>query len=148
MAVTAGHVQRFLRDYSENNIILDNVQFEDEDIRDARKFAIDEYNAMTPVTTFTEENFPNDWVLLMGICAHLMMSETFLQARNHVTYQDGDINVGIDDQAAFFSTLNDKLRAEWKQVAQKMKQQTNMEQAYGSLSSGYRYVYPSARYRG
>lgn len=148
MSVTAGHVQRFLRDYAQNNVLLDNVQFESEDIIDATKFAIAEYNAMTPVSSFDESSFPNDWVLLMGICAHLMQSEAFLQLRNQATYQDGDIqNIGVDDKFSFYNGLAQQLKSDWKAVAQKMKQQSNMEQAYGSLSSGYRYLYPGFRGR-
>ncbi len=145
MSVNPGHVTRFLRDFAENNTLLDEVQFDDEDVRDATKFAIAEYNAITPVTTFDDSSFPNDWVLLLGICAHLMMSETFLQIRNQVTYQDGDIQVGMDDKAGFYSTLSDKLKSEWKTVAQKIKQQQNMETMYDSLSSGYRYIYTGFR---
>jgi hypothetical protein len=146
LSVNSGHVQRFLRDYTQNNILLDSVQFEEEDIRDATTFAIAEYNAMTPITSVTEDNFPNDWVLLMGICAHLMMSESFLQLRNQATYQDGDIqNIGVDDKFNFYNQLAQQLKSDWKSVAQKIKQQKNMEQAYDSLSSGYRFLYPGFR---
>jgi hypothetical protein len=147
MAVTDGEVRRFLRDFASNNVLLDEVEFEDEDVRDATKYAIAEYNAMTPITSVTEDNFPNDWVLLLGICAHLFRSESFLQLRNQATYQDGDIQVGIDDKFAFYDGLADKLKAEWKQIAKDIKKQLNMESAYGSLSSGYRYVYPGFRSR-
>lgn len=146
MSINPGHVQRFLRDYAQNNILLDNVQFEEEDISDATKFAISEYNAITPISNVDEDSFPNDWVLLMGISAHLMRSEGFLQMRNQATYQDGDIqNIGVDDKFAFYNQLAQQLRADWKDVAQKIKQQHNMEAAYGGLSSGYRFLYPGSR---
>lgn len=146
MSVNPGHVQRFLRDYTQNNILLDAVQFEEEDVRDAIKFAIAEYNALTPVSTTDEDSFPNDWVLLMGICAHLMRSESFLQLRNQATYQDGDIqNIGVDDKFNFYNQLAQQLKADWKDAAQKIKQQRNMESMYDSLSSGYRYLYPGFR---
>jgi len=145
MAVTDGQVRRFLRDFAGNNVLLDEVEFEDEDVRDATFFAISEFNAITPVTSFTEDNFPNDWVLLMGICAHLFRSESFLQLRNQATYQDGDIQVGIDDKFALYDQLADKLTSVWKQTAADINKQLNMEAAYGSLSSGYRYVYPGFR---
>lgn len=146
MSINPGHVQRFLRDYTRNNILLDNVQFEEEDIRDATKFAIAEYNAMTPLTNVVEDNFPNDWILLMGITAHLMMSEMFLQLRNHATYNDGDItNIGVDDKFGFYNQLAAQIKSDWKSAAQKVKQNLNMEGAYDSLSSGYRFLYPGFR---
>jgi DnaJ-domain-containing protein 1 len=147
MAITPGQVSRFLRDFAENNVLLDEVEFEEEDIRDAMKFAVDEYNAITPVTVVDENSFPNDWVLLLGTCAHLMMSEAFLQIRNQVSYQDGDIQVSMDNKAEFYSALSDKIKSEWKSVAQKIKQQQNMETMYDSLSSGYRYIYTGFRNR-
>lgn len=148
MPITPGHVSRYLRDFSDNNILLDEVQFTEEDITDAMKFATDEFNVMGPASAFTPDTFPNDWLLLMGTTAHLMRSEAFLQLRNQSTYQDGDIqNIGVDDKFSFYTQLADNLKNEWKTAAQKYKQQMNMEDGYGSLSSGYRYIYPGARSR-
>lgn len=148
MSITPGHVSRYLRDFADNNILLDEVQFTEEDITDAMKFATAEFNVMGPASTFTPDTFPNDWLLLMGTAAHLMRSEAFLQLRNQATYQDGDIqNIGVDDKFGFYTQLADNLKNEWKIAAQKFKQQMNMEDGYGSLSSGYRYVYPGARSR-
>lgn len=148
MSITPGQVSRFLRDFADNNILLADVQFEEEDIADAMAFALAEFNAMTPISSYTTEGFPNDWILLLGTAAHLMMSESILQLRNMATYQDGDIqNIGIDDKYAQYAQLGQNLKAEWKATAQKFKQQLNMESGYDSLSSGYRYIYPGARSR-
>lgn len=148
MAITSGQVSRFLRDVSDNNILLAEVQFTEEDINDAMLFAASEFNAITPVTTYTIDTFPNDWLFLMGTAAHLMQSESFLQLRNQATYSDGDVqNIGVDDKFTFYRQLAADLKAEWKTAAQKVKQQINMESGYDSLSSGYRYIYPGARSR-
>lgn len=140
MSVTPGDVQRFLRDYPDFNILLKNFQFDPEDVNAAMRFAISEFNAMTPISSFTQNNFPNEWVLLLGTAAHLCLSESFLQLRNQVTYQDGDVAVGIDDKHSAYMALQRALKADWKDVAKKYKQQKNMEACYGSLSSGYRYL--------
>ncbi len=138
MALTLGQVTRFLRDHPSYNILLDDVQFAEEDVTDAMHFAIEQYNAITPVTQFTESNFPNDYIMLIGTCAHLMRSEGFLQLRNQLTYNDGDVNpIGVDDKYAAYTGLRDTLAGEWKEMARAVKTQTNMEQGYGSLSSGY-----------
>ncbi|PIX39963.1 MAG: hypothetical protein COZ56_16015 [Armatimonadetes bacterium CG_4_8_14_3_um_filter_58_9] len=148
MSITSGQVSRFLRDFADNNILLAEVQFEEEDIADAMMFALAEFNAMTPISSYNADGFPNDWILLLGTAAHLMMSESILQLRNMATYQDGDIqNIGVDDKHAQYSQLGQNLKAEWKATAQKFKQQLNMENGYDSLSSGYRYIYPGARSR-
>jgi len=138
MALTLGHVTRFLRDYPSYNILLDDVQFSDEDVNDAMYFAVQQYNVMTPATNFTQKNFPNDYVFLIGTCAHLMRSEGFLQLRNQLTYQDGDVSpIGIDDKYAAYSSLRDALATEWATLSRQFKTQQNMEAGYGSLGSGY-----------
>lgn len=138
MALTLGQVTRFLRDHPSYNILLDDVQFSVEDVEDAMHFAVEQYNAITPVTAFTETNFPNDYVFLVGTCAHLMRSEGFLQLRNQLMYNDGDVNpIGVDDKYAAYTSLRDALYGEWREMSRAIKTQTNMEQGYGSLSSGY-----------
>ena len=138
MALTLGQVTRFLRDQPTYNILLEDVQFSEENVNDAIHFATEQYNAMTPVTQYTKDNFPNDYVLLIGTAAHLMRSEGFLQIRNQLTYDDGDVSpIGVDDKFAAYNGLREALAAEWQNTARMMKTQMNMEQGYGSLSSGY-----------
>ena len=143
MPVKPGDVTRFLRDYPSYNILLDTVQFDDEDVNAAVRFAISEYNAITPISSHATDDpdkFPNEWLLLMGAASHLMTSEAFLQIRNQVTYNDGNVAVGVDDKWQAYTNLRSSLKADWKEAAQKFKQQKNMEQGYDSLSSGYRWI--------
>lgn len=146
--ITTGQVSTFLRDFPDYNILLGDVQFTEEDINEAIKFAIDEFNAMAPITNYTHENFPNDWLLLLGTAAHLLKSEAFLQLRNMATYSDGDVqNIGVDDKAPAYMNFVQAIQNEWMTSAQRFKQQINMENGYGWLSSGYRYIYPGGRTR-
>ena len=141
MSLTTGDVQQFLRDYGPYNILLDEIEFTTSDIEAGMRFTTSRYNAIPPLTTYSEATFPNEWLMLIGVCAHLMQSEAFLQLRNQATYRDGDIeNIGVDDKFALYTQLSDKLSAEWRNTAQKIKQHINMEGAYGSLSSGYRWL--------
>jgi len=146
MALTPGDVSQFLRDYGDYNILLDEIQFTEDEIENAMRFTVSRYNAITPVTNVTEDNFPNEWIFLIGVCSHLMQSEAFLQIRNQATYRDGDIeNIGVDDKFALYMQLVGKLDTDWNTYAAKIKQQENMEGAYGSLSSGYRYLRSGTR---
>lgn len=141
MALTPGDVTQFLRDYGDYNILLDNVQFTEDEVNAAMRFTVARYNLLSPTTTYTSDTFPNEWLFLIGVCSHLMHSEAFLQLRNQADYQDGDIqNPGIDNKFALYKQLSDALAAEWTNNAQKLKQQINMESCYDSLSSGYRYL--------
>lgn len=143
MPVTPGDVTRFLRDYPSYNVLLDDVQFDDDDIAAAIRFAISEFNAITPVSSYDldkPDKFPNEWLLLLGTAAHLMSSEAFLQIRNQVTYEDGNVAVGVDDKWQAYTNLRNTLKQEWKSTAQKFKQQKNMEGCYDGLSSGYTWI--------
>lgn len=141
MPLTPGDVTQFLRDYGEYNILLDAVEFTEDDIEKAMYFAAQRYNALTPISSVTAENFPNEWLLLIGTCIHLLQSEAFLQLRNQATYRDGDIeNIGVDDKFPLYQQLSASLASDWTNTAQKIKQQLNMESCYGSLSSGYRWL--------
>jgi hypothetical protein len=141
MALTPGDVTQFLRDYADVNILLDNVQFTQDDIEKAMSMVTSRYNLLSPTTTYTPDTFPNEWLFLIGVCSHLMHSEAFLQLRNQADYQDGDVqNPGIDNKFTAYKQLSDALAADWTGNAQKLKQQMNMEGCYDSLSSGYRYL--------
>lgn len=143
MAVTSGDVSRFLRDDPRYNILLGAVQFTEEDIDAGIRFALSSFNAITPTSSYTADNFPNEYLLLLGVVAYLLQSEAFLQLRNSVTYQDGDVAVqGIDNKYAEYSNLAGSIKGEFQQMSQKVKQQINAESCYGGLGSGYRYTRP------
>lgn len=133
----------FLRDRADNNILLDEVQFSDKDINLAIEMAVSAFNGITPQTRLTPMSFPTHlrWLLLLGTTRFLLMSESFLQARNQATVQDGDISpIGIDDKSALYSQLAKGLKDEWDEQARGVKTQNNMESAYNTLGSGYRNV--------
>lgn len=146
MTVSITDVRQFLRDQPEFNILLAAKEFTDDDITKAMEFAISEYNAMTPITTTELSAFPNDWLLLLGTTAHLLRSAAHLYARNHVSFQDGDTNLQMDDKSQEYRQIADEHMRSWKTAAQKFKQARNMENGYGSLSSGYSYIWPGRRW--
>lgn len=148
--VTEDMIRMFMRDYAlgklpggQGNILLDSVQFTLDELTFAHRMAIQAYNAMTPITTYATDgtNFPNEYLLLIGTARFLLMSESFHQLRNQVQVQDGDIAPsGIYEKANAYIALAQTLRAEWQDLARQMKNQMNMEGAYGFHGSGYRYV--------
>lgn len=138
--LTSIQIVRFLRDYQSFNLLLDETQFTQEDLDQAISMAISEFNAITPMSNYNAENFPNDYLLLLGSACYLLTSEMFLQLRSSASYQDGDVNVRIGDNLRDYQTVKDSLKREWKETAQKLKQQMNLETAYGSLRSGYSHI--------
>ena len=139
--VTKDQVRMFMRDRADKNILLDTVQFTDDELNLAMDMAVSGFNAVTPQSNFTPQTFPSHlkYLLLIGTTRFLLMSESFLQARNQATVQDGDIApIGIDDKAQLYAQLSASLKAEWDELTRGVKTQNNMEGAYNSLGSGYR----------
>jgi hypothetical protein len=139
--LTKDQVRMFMRDRADRNILLDTVQFTDDELNLAMDMAVSSFNAVTPQTNLTPQTFALHlrYVLLIGTTRFLLMSESFLQARNQATVQDGDIApIGIDDKAQLYAQLSASLKAEWDELVRGVKTQNNMESAYNSLGSGYR----------
>jgi len=139
--VTKDQIRMFMRDLAPNNILLDDVQFKDEELNLAVEMTVSAYNCVTPQTNLTPQNFPTHarYVLLIGTARFLLMSESFMQVRNQATVQDGDIApIGISDKAALYSQLAKNLKDEWDEIVRGVKTQNNMESAYSTLGSGYR----------
>lgn len=138
--LTKDDVRVFLRDKAENNILLDQVQFTDDELDRAINFTVDYYNSVPPLGTASVDTIPKN-ILLIGVCSWLMRSESFLQVRNQATYNDGDIGpIGLDDKVSIYDSLSQQLKNEFMLLTQQYKTAQNMESAYGSLGSGYRWV--------
>ncbi len=139
--VSKDQIRMFLRDRADRNILIDDVQFTDEELNLAAEMAVSAFNSVTPQTRLTPSSFPShlQYVLIIGTARFLMQSESFLQIRNQASYQDGDISpIGIDDKQAAYSQLAQVLKAEWDELVRGIKTQNNMEGAYNSVGSGYR----------
>jgi len=139
--VSKDQVRMFMRDYANNNILLDEVQFTDRELNLALEMAASAFNTVTPQTNFTASSFPLQlrYLLLVGTVRFLLMSESFMQVRNQATVQDGDIApIGISDKALLYSQLAQQLKGEWDELSRGVKTQNNMEGAYATLGSGYR----------
>ena len=56
--VSKDQVRMFMRDYANNNILLDDVQFTDVELNLALAMAASAFNTITPQTNFTPQTFP------------------------------------------------------------------------------------------
>lgn len=136
-------VRRFMRDYPSKNILLDDVEFSQEDVNQALRMVTSAYNATTPITNITPESWPagQEYLMLLGVAWYLIMSGTMLQLRNQATYQDGDIApIGIDDKFPLYMALWQSMKQTWDEMVKTTKTQLNLEASYGTLSSGYLFV--------
>ena len=137
-------IRRFMRDYPGDvpntgviNILLDSVEFSDDDVDAAIGLALAWYNATTPITNLPQDGVP-EVVLLYGAAAHLLTSEGMRQLRNQATTQDGNVQpIGIDDKQALYQQWAGWMREEFKTAVRQIKTERNMRAAWGGLSSGY-----------
>jgi hypothetical protein len=141
IVVTVDQVRRFMQDYPSKNILLDDVEFTQEDINQGVEIITSLWNSTTPISQILPQSWPRPFfgILLFGVAWYLLRSAAILQLRNQATYQDGDISpIGAYDKEPQYLALSQTMKAEWDQMVKDVKVQLNMESAYGSLSSGYR----------
>jgi len=146
--VTSDMIRMFMRDYaighlpgSQGNVILADVQFAPDELTFAINMTVSAFNVITPFSGYTAENFPNEYLMLIGCARFLLMSESFHQLRNQVNVQDGDIAPsGIYEKAQTYHAMSQALQQEWNTLSRSLKNQFNMEGAYGHIGSGYTYI--------
>lgn len=145
IVLTEDEVRRFMRDYPDKNQLLDGVHFSQTEVNQGVEMVVSSYNMLSPISSITVQGWPagGKYLLLLGVAAYLAMSEAHLQARNQLTYQDGDIApIGEFDKFPLYLQLAQVMQAQWDRSAREVKTQLNYEAAYGGSSSGY--VYPGA----
>lgn len=134
-------IRMFLRDQPQYNVLLEDIEFSDDDIRLAMRLTLARYNALTPQTSISSPLQINEWLLLAGVCCILFRSEGARQLRNQLVTQDGNVApVGLDEKQELYVAWADRFCAEFDDKAQKIKIQLNMESCYGGFRSGYSYI--------
>ena len=133
--VNPDQVRDFMRDFPDKNILVDGVEFEDPEVEKAIRFTISMANAVARPTNYSVTSFPNDYVLLMGVCSYLLKSEGIRQLRNEAMYQDGNIQpVGLDNKQQAYTALAAQYLQEFTQMLTAIKIQENMS-SFGRMSS-------------
>lgn len=143
VVLTVDEVRRFMRDYPNKNVLLEDVDFSQADVNQAIEMIVSSYNTISPVSNIDPWGWPagGKYLLLLGVAWYLIQSNTFLQLRNQHTYQDGDIApIGVDDKFPLYMQLWQTMQAQWQAAASTMKTQLNYEAAFGGVGSGYRYT--------
>jgi len=132
-------VRRYMRDYVFRNILLDTVEYSNEDIQQGLDMCVDRFNITTPMTQYTGENFPSKYLLLLGTSAHLLTMVSHEQLRNQLAYNDGNIHVNITDKHQLYLAAGQAGWSQFDQFTRAMKNQMNNEAAFGDLGSPYSY---------
>jgi len=134
-SLSIDEVREYLSDYAPNNYLIDGEEVTNTYISLCMNLGVDAYNSMTPVSRYSEGNFPSKQILLWGTCWNIYNGKALLLARNTMQYSDGGLQVPIEERAELYKGIADSFRAQFREAAQALKIQHNIECGWGSVSS-------------
>jgi len=94
--------------------------------------AIDDWNSTPPLIPRVDlQNFPSKSLLLRGIVISLLESIGLLMTRNHLTFSDGGIQVGVSDKTPLIQSWLQLIGNRYEEKKQKLKIAINIELGWG-----------------
>jgi hypothetical protein len=138
----AQQVRHFIRDYPELNRLVDGEESSNRQIIWAILDTLDDFNTTPPlVGTFSIGTFPSRSLLIRGVVCSLLESVGLLQTRNHISFSDGGLQVGINDKTPFIQSWLQVFRNSYEDKKMKLKVSINIERAWGGgVHSEYAFV--------
>jgi hypothetical protein len=133
-----GLVRAYMRDYAELNRLITGQEHSDRLIAWAVIDAMDDFNSTPPMTNYQLSSFPSKHILLRGTVISLLESIGLLMSRNHITYSDGGLQVGVSDKTPLIQSWIQLLTNKYEEKKQKLKIALNIEGGWGGgLHSEY-----------
>lgn len=128
-------IRIWLRDHDPSaNLLLDDYEFGQEEIRTAATLAVDAWNEALPnVEAHELYDFPYRFALLKGTCANLLKMAANLYRRNKLDYNvaGGAVNDQNRDQP--YDLIGQKLWDEYMDWVKQKKRAINAERGWGSV---------------
>lgn len=131
--LTVPEVRAFLFDRcAEDNRLLGSTQFTDDEIMEAMRNPVDEWNSTPPtVGSFSTVSFPWRLPWMKGTAAYLLKSAAIQQTRNNATYQTGTVSANDSDKGQAFLQLGEMLYKEWRDWMMAKKREINISLGWG-----------------
>ena len=134
----------FLKDYEEFNRIL---KFEEENADDKLdlylNMAVGFLNSIPPpVAVYSVESFPMPAALLHRAAIECLISNSILQSRNELSYNNGGISVKFPDGNRYSNAIQMLLNI-FNQEIEMLRQykiSLNIEGGWGGVNSPYQYI--------
>lgn len=137
----ANQVRAFMRDYAELNRLITGVESSNRQIVWAIFDALDDFNTTPPFTGFNLMSFPSKHLLVRGTVISLLESIGLLQTRNHLSFSDGGLQVGVSDKTPFIQSWIQLFRNSYEEKKMRLKVAYNIESAWGGgVNSEYRFI--------
>lgn len=126
-----GTVRLFMRDYPQLNRLIQGEEHSDRLIAWAVVDALDDFNGTPPLTGYGLSNFPNKYLLVRGTVISLLESVGLLMTRNHLTFSDGGIQVGVSDKTPLIQSWIQLLTNKYEDKKMRLKIALNIENGWG-----------------
>lgn len=147
MANLVALVRFFMRDYPELNRLFSGVESGDRMIAWAIIDGLYDFNLTPPFTSFSLTNFPSPDLLLRKAVINLLESIGLLQTRNHLTFSDGGIQVGISDKTPLIQSWIQLFTNSYESKKRERKIALNIEGGWGDGSHS-EYLWTNGFYGG
>ena len=132
-------IRLFLNDIPETNELNGNkCEFSPERIQNAIKLVLADWNETPPLTeTYNEKSFPYRNAMLYGVCYFLFVGEAASQARNHLTYSDGGLQVDDNNRFSPYMQLATYFKNEYTTLKISHKKNENTVMGWGTVPSNF-----------
>ena len=134
----------FLKDFAENNRI---IKFEEENANANLDLYLNMAlgflnNVAPPVLSWSIGEFPIPGLLIHQSAIEALISNSILQSRNEIQYNNGGISVKFPDGGRYMNILQPLYRAitNEMQALVALKVNANIDAAWGGVSSPYVYI--------
>lgn len=124
-------VRLYMRDFPELNRLINGEESSNRQIVWAIMDTLDDFNTTPPFTGFGVGTFPSKSLLVRGVAITLLESVGLLQTRNHLSFSDGGIQVGINDKTPYIQSWLQLLKNSYEEKKQRLKVSYNIESAWG-----------------
>lgn len=126
-------IRRVLRDFPEANNLLDDYEFDEEEIRQAMTLTVDEWNDMTPqIIDYTLENFPYRTIMIRMTVGNLLQIAAMAFNRNKLTYTAGGGSIGDQDKGPVYMQVGATLMDQARSQMRAKKTEINFDQCWGT----------------
>ena len=131
----ASVIGAYLRDYPELNRLIEGVEHSDRMIEWAIIDTLDDFNATPPPISFSIREIPKS-ILKLGVVANLLQSLVFLDVRNGLAYQEGDVSVSLEKTPQLMNLVQ-LLQQQYEQKKLRWKVAQNISRCWNSVHSEY-----------
>lgn len=130
-------VRLMIRDKcSEDNFLLDSVEFSDTEIAWAITHPVEYWNEIPPPLTpvYTTKNFPYRYNWSSGIIGELLGLAALSYERNRLQYSAANLAVDDKDKANYYTQASRQYLKDYQTWVLQKKKALNLAQMYGSTS--------------